>query len=72
MIAVDRLCTELMGIDFNDVGYLTYCAQAGMGQSDLSKIAVIGPVISNHIIRYKLHENIEQQMTWKEGMVIDK
>lgn len=71
-IAVDRIGTELMGIDFNDIGYLTYCAQAGMGQSDMSKIAVTGPDISNHIKRYKLHENIENQLTWKEGMIIDK
>ena len=72
MIAVDRMGTELMGIDFNDVGYLTYCAQADMGQSDISKIKVIGPDISNHIKRYKLHDNIERQLQWKEGKVIDK
>ena len=72
MIAVDRTGVELMGIDFADIGYLNYCAQAGMGQSDLSKITVIGPDISDHIIRYKLHENIAGQLSWKEGMVVDK
>ena len=70
-IAVDRVALELMGIHFDDVGYLTYCAKAGMGQSDLGKIAIIGPDIRNHIIHYKLHENIEKQLTWKEGLVFD-
>ena len=71
-IAVDRVGVEIMGIDFNDIGYLTYCAQAGMGQSDLSKINIIGPNHSDHIIKYRLHENIEKQLTWKEGLVINK
>jgi len=66
MIAVDRVAVELMGIHFNDVGYLTYCADAGMGQSDLDKITITGPDIRNHIIPYKLHENIEKQLAWKD------
>jgi len=72
MIAVDRVGVELMGIDFNDIGYLTYCAQAGMGQSDLSKIKIIGADPYKHIIKYKMHENFEKQMAWKEGLILDK
>jgi len=72
MIAVDRMAVELMGVDFNDIGYLTYCANAGMGQSDLSKINIIGENPYDHIIKYRLHKNIKRQLTWKEGLVIDK
>ncbi|MBN1291134.1 MAG: DUF362 domain-containing protein [Candidatus Latescibacteria bacterium] len=71
MIAVDRVGVELMGIDFNDVGYLTYCAQAGMGQSDLSKIHILGDDPYRYKITYKLHENIEKQLKWKEGIAVD-
>jgi len=72
MIAVDRVGVELMGIDFSDIGYLSYCAQAGIGQSDLSKIQIIGTNPYDHIIKYKLHDNIEKQLTWQEGLVINK
>ena len=72
MLAVDRIGVELMGIDFDDVGYLTYCAQAGLGQSDISKIRILGPGISSHVRKYKLHENIEWQLTWKDGLAIDR
>ncbi len=62
--AADRVCVELMGIDFAKVGYLNYCAQTGTGTADLSKIEIVGESISNHIRHYKLHENIEKQLIW--------
>jgi len=31
-----------MGIDFSMIGYLNYCAQAGSGVADLSKIGIVG------------------------------
>ena len=64
-IAVDRIGVELMGIDFNDVGYLTYCAQADMGQADRGKIEIIGPDPAAYKKTYKLHDKIEQQLQWK-------
>ncbi len=72
MIAVDRVGVELMGINSYDVGYLNYCYHAGIGQYDLSKIKIIGPDPKNHIIVYQLHNNIEQQLSWKDGLIIDK
>ena len=64
-IAADRIGTELMGIDFSDVGYLTYCAQAGMGQSDREKIEIIGPDPSAYKKTYKLHDKVDRQLQWK-------
>ncbi|MFC1606519.1 DUF362 domain-containing protein [Candidatus Latescibacterota bacterium] len=72
MLAVDRVSTELMGVNFNDVGYLKYVADAGLGQSDMTKITILGQDIRNHVIQYRLHDNIERQMLWKEGLIIDK
>jgi len=67
VVAVDRVGIELMGINYEDVGYLQWCAAAGFGQGDLSGIRIIGPDISPHIIPYRLHENIERQLSWKES-----
>jgi len=64
-IAVDRIGAELMGVDFADIGYLTYCAQAGYGQGDRAKIRVIGEEVPKHVMKYQMHEKIEEQLTWK-------
>jgi len=64
-IAADRVACQLMGVDFGDVGYLTYCANAGIGQGDLSKINIKGPDPANYVIKYKLHDNIEKHLEWK-------
>ena len=44
--------------------YLEWCADAGMGIFDLSKIKVIGPDYKKHIIKYKLNDNVEGQVAW--------
>lgn len=69
VIAVDRIGVELMGVDIADVGYLNYCADAGFGQIDRNRITIIGSQDpKNYVIKYKLHENIEWQLKWKEDI----
>ncbi len=63
-LAADRVGLELMGIDFAKVGYLNYCAQAGLGESDLRKIEILGEPIARHVRHYKLADNIDQQLIW--------
>jgi len=63
-LAADRVALELMGIDFNKIGYLTFCAQAGMGVADLSEIEITGEPISRHRKNYQLNDNIEKQLIW--------
>ncbi len=63
-VAADRLATELMGVDYNNVKYLQWCSDAGMGQDDLSAINIIGPDYRKYITKYKLHDNIETQLQW--------
>ena len=63
-LAADRVALELMGIDFAKVGYLNYCAQAGLGQSDLSKIEIVGPALREHIKPYKMARSFDQQLIW--------
>ncbi len=36
-IVADRMGCQIMGVDFGNVVYLTYCENAGIGQGDLSK-----------------------------------
>ncbi len=64
-LAADRVGIELMGIDFAKVGYLNFCADAGLGVADLSKIEVYGEKIADHIKTYELNKNIEAQMVWR-------
>jgi uncharacterized protein (DUF362 family) len=68
-LAADRVSAELMGVDFAKIGYLNYCAQAGLGVADLNKIEIIGESISNHVKIYKLSDNIEKQLIWMKPSV---
>ena len=63
-LAADRVALELMGIDYAKVGYLNFCAQAGLGQGDLSRIQIVDQALAAHIKQYKLADNIEQQLVW--------
>jgi uncharacterized protein (DUF362 family) len=65
-LAADRVAVALMGIDFKHVGYLNFCAQTGLGESDLERIEIAGPAVKDHIKPYKLARNLEQQLVWKE------
>jgi uncharacterized protein (DUF362 family) len=63
-LATDRVAVELMGIDFAKIGYLNYCATAGRGVADLSRIEIVGEQIKDHIRTYKLSDSLEQQLLW--------
>jgi uncharacterized protein (DUF362 family) len=63
-LAADRVAIELMGIDFSQVGYLNFCADAGLGMAELGKIEVLGEMLANHIKSYRLPDNINDQLIW--------
>jgi uncharacterized protein (DUF362 family) len=63
-LAADRVGVELIGLEFRKVGYLTFCAQAGMGQADMRKIEVLGERVADHVKTYRLADNIDQQLKW--------
>jgi uncharacterized protein (DUF362 family) len=65
-LAADRVGIELMGIDFKKVGYLNFCAQAGLGNSELGKIEILGERLEDHIKKYKLADNIDKQLAWMD------
>ncbi len=69
VVAVDSMCARLMGIPLEDVGYINYCAAAGLGNMDRDKIEIIGGKDPDKsIITYKLGSNITNQLEWKEPL----
>ena len=64
-LAADTVGAELIGVGIGRIGYLTYCAQAGMGQADLSKIEILGPSLKDHIKAYKLPANVDRLLSWQ-------
>jgi uncharacterized protein (DUF362 family) len=65
-LAADTVCAELIGAGIGKIGYLTYCAQAGMGQADLSKIDILGPALKDHIKKYKEPANMDRLLSWQK------
>ncbi len=64
-IAADAVGCMLTEYAFDEVGYLTYCANAGIGQGDLSKIQIIGPDPKPFIKHYNKPENYQDMISWK-------
>jgi uncharacterized protein (DUF362 family) len=63
-LAADRMAVDLMGFEFDKIGYLKFCANQGMGQSDLSRVEIRGEKPANHARTYKPHDSIERQYQW--------
>lgn len=69
-LAADRLGIELMGIPYENVGWMNYCSDAGLGQTDLSQMEILGESVQGNIKTYKLSDQIQGQLIWKEPMKI--
>jgi uncharacterized protein (DUF362 family) len=67
-IAVDRVALELMGIPANYAQYLKWCGNAGLGNYDWNKIAILGPAVESYKKPYKLHPNLSLQLEWIEEL----
>ncbi len=69
--AIDSICARLMGIPLENIGYLNFGAADGLGVVDRDKIDIIGNKdIDKHIIQYKLSDNIDTQLQWKEPLKV--
>ena len=65
VIAADRVGCEVMGHNFNDVGHLVYCADAGMGEGDLTKINLLGNRISECKKSFRPADSLKKIIKWK-------
>lgn len=72
VLAVDSMCARLMDIPLENVGYLNYCAAAGMGNVDREKIDIIGGTPEQHVKTYKLSSNAAYQLEWKEPLTLPR
>jgi uncharacterized protein (DUF362 family) len=67
-VAADRVGLEVMGINPDWVGYLSYCGQVGLGQYDLAKIDVTGASIASVQKKYRLHPDMQRELQWMGPM----
>jgi len=67
-LAADTVSAELIGVGIGKIGYLIYCAQAGMGQADLAKIEILGPALKDHIKKYKEPANMDKLLSWQKPL----
>jgi uncharacterized protein (DUF362 family) len=67
-VAADRVALAAMDIDPTWVGYLNFCAQAGLGQNDLAKIELRGAKLADVTRKYRMHADIERELRWMGPM----
>jgi uncharacterized protein (DUF362 family) len=65
-LAADCVGATLMGVNPMDMGYLYYLSQAKVGESDLSKMEIVGGDPKKLARKYQLNRSAEMQMTWKQ------
>jgi uncharacterized protein (DUF362 family) len=77
-LAVDRVGTEVMGIDFDMIRYLNFLWDQGFGEGDLQKIKILGENIEDCRLAYRLsprflkwrrqeQKGIYQNLAWELG-----
>jgi len=61
-LAADRVCLECMSIPSNYPAYLIYIYKKGLGEYDLTNIAILGNKIKDVQRKFKFHENYKKQL----------
>jgi len=67
-VAADRVGIELMGLNPEWVGYLAFCARAGLGQMDLAHIDIRGAKLADVARKYQMHSDLERELRWMGPM----
>ena len=62
-LAADRVALDVMGIEPDNVGYLNYLYELGLGEFDRRKINLIGDALEKK--PFKLHHTVEKQYRWR-------
>lgn len=65
-LAADMVACEVMGVDFNKVGYLYYCFKNKLGEGDLEKIQILGHSLKECIRPFRLHSRVAEQYQWRD------
>ncbi len=65
-LAADCLTARLMGFEPGQVGYLAYCAQLGLGTSDVTSMDILSPVPLESVSRtFQPHPTHAHQADWQ-------
>jgi uncharacterized protein (DUF362 family) len=65
-LAADVVGTSLMGFSIDQVGYLYYCKQMGLGAGDLSQIEIVGNgTVADCSRAFRPHATYQRQRRWK-------
>ena len=67
-LAADRVGIEVMGINPEWVGYLGFCAHAGLGQINLPSIDIRGAKLAEVTRKYQMHHDLERELRWMGPM----
>jgi uncharacterized protein (DUF362 family) len=67
-VSADRMGAEVMGVDANWLGWLKYCGEVGVGQSDLAKIDIRGAQIAAVQKKYRMHSDVDRMLKWMGPM----
>lgn len=65
-VAVDRVGTEVMGVDFDNIRYLNYLWDYEFGEGNLANIQVLGDTIENCSVPYEMNQRF-LRMRRQEG-----
>jgi uncharacterized protein (DUF362 family) len=64
LVAADRIAVEVMGVPAHVVGYLQYACNLGVGQYDMAKIDIRGERPETVQKKFKLQDQVQQQLDW--------
>jgi uncharacterized protein (DUF362 family) len=65
-LAADVVGTALMGFDADEVGYLHYCREMGLGTGDLAQIEILGnATLAECSQRFRPHATHHRQRRWQ-------
>ncbi len=65
-VAVDNVCSRVMGINPDDVEHITLAERMGLGTNDVSKINIVGENLTAVKKRFRKNTNIPDQV-WGQG-----
>ena len=66
-IAVDAVAAYLMGFDPDSIGYLYFCGKAGLGETNIGRINIIGTNLKECRRIFRPHQSYPAQRHWKDS-----
>jgi len=65
-VAVDSVAAHLMGFEPESIGYLHFCGKAGLGETDIDHIRIVGAQLDECRRTFRPHRSYAAQLKWKD------